>query len=120
MPLESLIDFCPASEWLSKEKITTNNPLVLTINFDQIYKLSRMVYIPRSRDHKGHVLKIRIAISKDGLNYSEWSEPYDWNDDAKNKVIGLRDVVAKSIKLHITDAVDGVVSGKELLFFKAK
>ena len=38
----------------------------------------------------------------------------------KNKVIGLRDVVAKSIKLHITDAVDGVVSGKELLFFKAK
>lgn len=120
MPLVSLIDFCPASEWLSKEKITTNNPLILTINFDQIYKLSRMVYIPRSRDHKGHILKIRIAISKDGLNYSEWSAPYDWNDDAKNKVIGLRDVVAKSIKLHITDAVDGVVSGKELLFFKAK
>ena len=38
----------------------------------------------------------------------------------KNKVIGLRDVVAKAIKLRILATSDNLASGKEILFFMAK
>ena len=44
----------------------------------------------------------------------------NWPNDAKNKVIGLRDVVAKSIKLRILATSDNLASGKEVLFFMAK
>ena len=79
-----------------------------------------MVYVPRSRDRKGHILRAQIAISQDGENYSDYSDSYNWPNDAKNKVIGLRDVVAKSIKLKILASSDNLASAKEILFFIAK
>lgn len=120
MPVQNLVDHTLASEWLTKEKFSKDNELVLTFNFDQAYKLSRMVYVPRSRDRKGHILRAQIAISKDGENYSDYSESYNWPNDAKNKVIGLRDVVAKSIKLKVLASDDNLASAKEILFFVAK
>lgn len=118
--LSNLVDHSLASEWITKDKIGAEDPLELTFTFDQAYKLSRMVYVPRSRDRKGHILRAQIAISTDGENYSSWSDEYNWPNDAKNKVIGLRDVVAKSIKLRILKTNDDYVSAKEILFFIAK
>ncbi|GBG05252.1 DUF5110 domain-containing protein [Lactobacillus rodentium] len=120
MPLTNLVDHSLASEWLVNDKVSEDQPLELTFTFDQAYKLSRMVYVPRSRDRKGHILRAQIAISTDGENYSNWSDDYNWPNDAKNKVIGLRDVVAKSIKLRILKTSDDNVSAKEILFFVAK
>lgn len=120
LPLNNLVDHSLASEWITKDKIDQENPLELTFTFDQAYKLSRMVYVPRSRDRKGHILRAQISISTDGENYSSWSDDYNWPNDAKNKVIGLRDVVAKSIKMRILKTNDDYVSGKEILFFIAK
>ena len=120
LPVENLTDLKLASEWLSKDQITKDSPLDLTFNFKHIYKLSRMVYVPRSRDRIGHVLRVQVAISKDGENFSDFSKEINWPNDAKNKVIGLRDVVAKSIKLRILATSDNLASGKEVLFFMAK
>ncbi|WP_297819141.1 DUF5110 domain-containing protein [uncultured Lactobacillus sp.] len=120
MPVQNLVDHTLASEWLTKEEFSKDKELVLTFNFDQAYKLSRMVYVPRSRDRKGHILRAQIAISQDGENYSDYSDSYNWPNDAKNKVIGLRDVVAKSIKLKILASSDNLASAKEILFFIAK
>lgn len=119
-PLSNLIDLRLGSEWLTQEKMTDDKHLELTFTFDHIYKLSRMVYIPRSRDHKGHILRAQVAISKDGENYSDYSKEYNWPNDAKNKVIGMRDVMAKSIKLRVLLSTDGLASAKEILFFVAK
>ena len=118
--LANLVDHSLASEWITKTQISPDNPLELTFTFDQAYKLSRMVYVPRSRDRKGHILRAQIAVSSDGENYSDWSDEYNWPNDAKNKVIGLRDVVSKSIKLRILKTNDDYVSAKEILFFIAK
>lgn len=120
MPVTNLVDHSLASEWLTKEKLNNEKPLELTFDFDQAYKLSRMVYVPRSRDRSGHLLRVQIAVSKDGENFSEWSKDYNWPNDAKNKVIGLRDVVAKTIKLRILATSDQLASAKETLFFIAK
>ena len=119
-PLSNLVDLRLGSEWLTQEKITDDKYLELTFSFDHIYKLSRMVYVPRSRDHKGHILRAQVAISKDGENYSDYSKEYNWPNDAKNKVIGMRDVMAKSIKLRVLLSTDGLASAKEILFFVAK
>ncbi|MBP2057455.1 alpha-glucosidase (family GH31 glycosyl hydrolase) [Lactobacillus colini] len=119
-PLSNLVDLRLGSEWLTQEKITDEKHLELTFSFDHAYKLSRMVYIPRSRDHKGHILRAQVAISKDGENYSDYSKEYNWPNDAKNKVIGMRDVIAKSIKLRVLLSTDGLASAKEILFFVAK
>ncbi len=120
MPVQNLVDHTLASEWLTKEEFSKDKELVLTFTFDQAYKLSRMVYVPRSRDRKGHILRAQIAISKDGENFSEYSDNYNWPNDSKNKVIGLRDVVAKTIKLKILASSDNLASAKEILFFVAK
>ena len=64
--------------------------------------------------------RVQVAISKDGENFSDFSKEINWPNDAKNKVIGLRDVVAKAIKLRILATSDNLASGKEILFFMAK
>lgn len=120
MSANNLVDHSLASEWLTKESLSKEEPLELTFDFDQVQKLSRMVYVPRSRDRRGHLLRVQIAVSPDGETYSDWSDEFNWPNDSKNKVIGLRDVVAKSVKLRILASQDDVASAKEILFFLAK
>lgn len=119
-PLSNLTDLRLGSEWVTSEKLDADHPLELTFTFDNLYKLSRMVYIPRSRDHKGHLLRVQYAISKDGEHFEDFSKEFNWPNDAKNKVIGMRDLSAKAVKLRILLTTDGYASAKEIFFFTAK
>ncbi len=120
-PLSNLIDFTTASDWLSAQSADPKKGsyLELTFTFDQAYTLSRMLYVPRAIDRLGHFLRLQVAISKDGQTFSEFSDPYNWPNDSKNKVIGLRDVTARSIKLRVLASVEERGSAREIVFFKA-
>lgn len=62
-------------------------------------------------------LRVQVAISKDGENFSDFSKEINWPNDAKNKVIGLRDVVAKSIKLRILATSDNLASERSSILY---
>lgn len=121
-PLAYLTDLLKASDWLTGEAADPAHEhyLELTFKFDQAYRLSRMVYVPRSIDRRGHLLRVQIAWSKDGQTFTDYSDAYNWPNDAKNKVIGLRDVVAQTVKLRVLASQDNLGSAREIFFFKSK
>lgn len=112
-------DMLPASEWRTANKLT-NEGLTLTFNFTQEEELSRMVYLPRTVDQVGRIIKASLAISKDGIHFEPYRDEINWPNDPKNKVVGLRDVKAKAIQMHITESSDGLVAAKQFYFFKPK
>lgn len=119
-PLEYLTDLKPASEWQTEQAISLDNPLILTFTFNDIEKLSRMSFVPRNIDHSGDPTDISLAISNDGVNYTTYAEHLQWKADSKNKVIGLRDVRAKSVKLTIYQSSGPIIAAREVIFFRAK
>ncbi|WEV43771.1 discoidin domain-containing protein [Lactobacillus sp. ESL0684] len=119
-PLQYLTDLKLASEWQTNTVATKEKPLQLTFTFKDIEKLSRMVLVPRNIDHNGNPTDISIAISTDEVNYTTYAEHIHWKADSKNKVVGLRDVRAKSLRLTIHEASGAIVAAKEIEFFRAK
>ena len=89
-----------------------------------IFMMLFAVNVNASTNVKVKNIKIEdVSVTvKDTISYNEEVKvTYTINpNDAKNKVIGLRDVVAKSIKLRILATSDNLASGKEVLFFMAK
>ena len=121
-PLSHLTDFIEASSWLTQQKADPQNGhfLELTFTFDQVERLSRMVYQPRPISAAGRFLQVQLAISTTDNTFSDFGPVYTWHNDVKNKVIGLRDVAAKAIKLRVLDSVDQLGAAQAILFFKAK
>lgn len=121
-PLSYLTDLLTASSWLTAEAADPKAGQYEELTFDlgANTPLSRMVYVPRSVDRRGHLLRVQIATSPDGEHFGDWSEAYNWPNDAKNKVIGLRDVTARAIKLRVLASEDNLASAKEIFFFKKK
>lgn len=121
-PLDYLTDLLTASSWLTATPADPDHGHYeeLTFDFGEKINLSRMVYVPRSVDRRGHLLRVQIATSTDGENFSDWSQEYNWPNDAKNKVIGLRDVTAQAIKLRVLASQDNLASAKEIFFFRKK
>ena len=112
-------DMLLASEWRTADKMT-NDGLTLTFNFAKEEELSRMVYLPRTVDQVGRITKASLAISKDGIHFELYRNEINWPNDPKNKVVGLRDVKAKAIQMHITESSDGLIAAKQFYFFKPK
>ncbi|WP_251716562.1 TIM-barrel domain-containing protein [Lactobacillus agrestimuris] len=119
-PLEYLTDLKLASEWESTDTFDESNPLVLTFNFNDIEKLSRMTFVPRNINHDGDPIEVGIEISKDGQDFKPYGDRYTWKADSKNKVIGLRDVVARAIRLTVYKSSGNFVGAKEVMFFRDK
>ncbi|GAA3638222.1 glycoside hydrolase family 31 protein [Lactobacillus hamsteri] len=119
-PLSYLTDLKLASEWEVKDKFDETKPLTLTFNFEKEEKLSRMAFVPRNIDHDGDPIEVGMEISKDGNEFKPYGDRYTWKADAKNKVIGLRDVTAKAIRLTVYKSSGSTVAGKEVMFFKDK
>lgn len=92
----------------------------LTFNFEQVEKLSRMTYTPRTIDYAGRITGVKVETSLDGQTFTPYSESFTWNPDTKIKVIGLRDVSAKAIRLTILSTTEHKISGKEVTFYKPK
>lgn len=118
-PASYATDLLLASQWESEDKLTDENN-VLTFEFPNVEHLSRMVYVPNSINESGRILKLQLSISTDGVNFEKFGETTEWTNDPKNKVIGLRDVVAKAIKLKILQTTDDYVSAKEFYFFRPR
>lgn len=118
-PSSYATDLLLASEWITSDKLNEENN-TLTFVFPEVEDLSRLVYIPRSIDETGRILKAKVSVSSDGTNFEPHGDIITWSNDAKNKVIGLRDVHAKAIKLEILQTSDGLVAGKEFYFFRPK
>lgn len=119
-PVNYLTDLKLASEWQTAEAFDEKKPLVLTFTFNEAEHLSRMAFVPRNIDHEGIPLTVGIELSKDGVNFEPYGQNLDWKADAKNKVVGLRDVTAKAVRLTVYKSSGPIVAGKEVLFFKAK
>ncbi|WP_127345502.1 TIM-barrel domain-containing protein [Lactobacillus amylolyticus] len=119
-PIKYLTDLKLASEWETKDQFDENKPLTLTFAFEDVEKLSRMAFIPRNIDRQGTPVEVGIEISTDGQNFKPYGEHINWKADAKNKVIGLRDVSAKAIRMTVYKSSGPLVAGKEVLFFRAK
>ncbi|BDR61127.1 TIM-barrel domain-containing protein [Lactobacillus xylocopicola] len=141
-PLSYLTDLKLASEWQTEEAATPDHPLELTFTFEQVEKLSRIVFVPRNLDHSGDPTEVSIAISEDGINYTPYafaqkqaqedadstsqenytaySDQLQWKADSKNKVVGLRDVQAKAVRLTVYQSSGPIVAAREIFFYRAK
>lgn len=119
-PLSYLTDLKLASEWKTLDDVSEINPLKLTFTFNKAENLSRMAFVPRNIDHDSDPIEVGVEISTDGENFKPYGERLTWKADSKNKVIGLRDVVAKAIRLIVYKSSGNKVAGREVLFFRDK
>ncbi|WP_207763439.1 discoidin domain-containing protein, partial [Lactobacillus apis] len=119
-PLDYLTDLKLASEWQTSEPVSPEHPLELTFKFSDVEKLSRMAFVPRNIDHEGDPTEISLAVSTDNENYHVYADHVTWKADSKNKVIGLRDVRAKSVRLTVYRSSGPMVAAREIIFYRAK
>ena len=92
----------------------------MTFKFSDVEKLSRMAFVPRNIDHEGDPTEISLAVSTDNENYHVYADHVTWKADSKNKVIGLRDVRAKSVRLTVYRSSGPMVAAREIIFYRAK
>ena len=119
-PVKYLTDLKLASEWQIKDKFDEEKPLTLVFRFDKIEKLSRMAFVPRNLDRNANPVEVGIELSNDGHTFKPYGERYTWKADAKNKVIGLRNVSAKAIRMTVYKSSGSSIAGKEVIFFREK
>ena len=119
-PVKYLTDLKLASEWQIKDKFDEEKPLTLVFRFDKIEKLSRMAFVPRNLDRNANPVEVEIELSNDGHTFKPYGERYTWKADAKNKVIGLRNVSAKAIRMTVYKSSGSSIAGKEVIFFREK
>ena len=116
--LTRLFDFEEGEIWHTRYNVNAL-PFDLIMDLKTFNQLDKFHYLPRDNAGNGNVMRGTVAYSFDKENWTEVGE-FTWQRNNETKVFAFKDQPsARYVKLHITDAVGGYGSGKELYVFKA-
>ncbi|MGK0647491.1 discoidin domain-containing protein, partial [Enterococcus faecalis] len=90
--LKKLTDKDVSTGWHTNWSTGIANPSdgnFLSLKFDlgAEYQMDKIEYLPRDNAGNGNILQLEYRTSKDGANWTEFSEPINWKQDALTKTI---------------------------------
>ncbi len=116
--IQHLFDFDEKSTWHTSWNNNKAVPFDVEINLGSVNQLDKLHYLGREDAGNGTLLKGTIAISMDRKTWTD-AGSFDWAKDGTVKVLAFTDhPTARYVKLHVTEAVGGFGSGRQLYIFK--
>ncbi|EOL43605.1 TIM-barrel domain-containing protein [Enterococcus caccae] len=121
--LKHLTDKDLSSGWHTNWSTGIANPNsgnFLTLKFDlgAEFQMDKIEYLPRENAGNGNILQLQYRISKDGVNWTEFSAPISWKQDALIKTIETKDQIYRFVEMKVLKSVGNFGSGREMLFYK--
>ena len=116
--IHQLFDFDEKTTWHTAWNQPNATPFDVELNLGSVNQLDKLQYLGREDAGNGTLLKGTVAVSMDRKTWTEVGT-FDWAKDATTKVLELPDhPTARYVRLHVTEAVGGFGSGRELYVFK--
>lgn len=116
--INQLFDFDEKSTWHTAWNNPKAVPFDVELNLGSVNQLDKLQYLGREDAGNGTLLKGSIAVSMDRKTWTEVGT-FDWAKDATVKELTLVEhPTARYVRLHVTEAVGGFGSGRELYIFK--
>ena len=121
--LKKLTDKDLSTGWHTNWSTGIANPSdgnFLTLKFDlgAEYQMDKIEYLPRDNAGNGNILQLQYRTSKDGANWTEFSEPINWKQDALTKTIETKEQAYRFVEMKVLKSVGNFGSGREMLFYK--
>lgn len=116
--LQRLFDFDESDPMWHTKYSETAVPFDLVMDLGTVNTLDRLHYLPRSNAGNGNILRGQVAWSMDRKNWHEAGD-FVWERNAEVKVFTFDgQPTARYVRLHVTEAVGGFGSGREIYLFK--
>ena len=116
--IHQLFDFDEKTTWHTAWNKPNATPFDVELNLGSVNQLDKLQYLGREDAGNGTLLKGTVAVSMDRKTWTEVGT-FDWAKDATTKVLELPEhPTARYLRLHVTEAVGGFGSGRELYVFK--
>ena len=116
--IHQLFDFDEKTTWHTAWNQPNATPFDVELNLGSVNQLDKLQYLGREDAGNGTLLKGTVAVSMDRKTWTEVGT-FDWAKDATTKVLELPEhPTARYLRLHVTEAVGGFGSGRELYVFK--
>lgn len=121
--LKKLTDKDLSTGWHTNWSTGIANPSdgnFLSLKFDlgAEYQMDKIEYLPRDNAGNGNILQLQYRTSKDGANWTEFSEPINWKQDALTKTIETKEQAYRFVEMKVLKSVGNFGSGREMLFYK--
>ncbi|HAP3843559.1 TPA: DUF5110 domain-containing protein [Enterococcus faecalis] len=121
--LKKLTDKDLSTGWHTNWSTGIANPSdgnFLSLKFDlgAEYQMDKIEYLPRDNAGNGNILQLQYRTSKDGANWTEFSEPINWKQDALTKTIETKDQAYRFVEMKVLKSVGNFGTGREMLFYK--
>ena len=116
--VQKLFDFDTKTMWHSEWGKGDAIPCDLTVDLRSVNRLDRFEYLPREDAGNGTLLEGTVSYSKDRQT---WSKPvgFTWDRSGDTKTFRFEgNPEARYVRLHITKAVGGFASGREMYIYK--
>ncbi len=93
-------------------------PFDIVMDLGSFNRLDRFDYLPRHDAGNGTITAGSVAISENGTDWTELGD-FKWQRSSDTKTFGFDgQPLVRYIKMHVTEAVGGFGSGRELFVFK--
>lgn len=116
--INQLFDFDEKSIWHTAWNNPDAVPFDMVMNLGSVNQLDKLHYLGRDDAGNGTLLKGSVAVSMDRKTWTEVAT-FDWERNNETKVLEFPDrPTARYVRLHVTEAVGGFGSGRELYVFK--
>lgn len=116
--IHQLFDFDEKTTWHTAWNQPNATPFDVELNLGSVNQLDKLQYLGRQDAGNGTLLKGTVAVSMDRKTWTEVGT-FDWAKDATVKVLELPEhPTARYVRLHVTEAVGGFGSGRELYVFR--
>ena len=116
--INQLFDYDEKTTWHTAWNKPNATPFDVELNLGSVNQLDKLQYLGREDAGNGTLLKGTVAVSMDRKTWTEVGT-FDWAKDATTKVLELPEhPTARYLRLHVTEAVGGFGSGRELYVFK--
>lgn len=115
--VQNLFDGDEASGWHTDWSLNAI-PFTMEIDLKTVNTLEKMEYVPRKVGANGILMKGKISVSTDKINWKDMGE-FSWTPNNANKIFEFKNNPSvRFIKIDVSEAVGNFGSGQEMYIYK--
>jgi hypothetical protein len=103
--------------WVTRYDLSQPLPQSVTITFDKLYDIDKVVYWPRTGGGNGNITAYNLYLSNDGKEFYKVASG-EWKPDDSAKPVTFPRTNALGVKLEAVSGVGGWASASEIQVFK--
>ena len=114
---DNTVDGVMEGLWSTRYDLSQPLPQSVTITFDKIYDINKVVYWPRTGGGNGNITAYNLYLSNDGKEFHKVASG-TWKPDASGKPITFPHTNALCVKLEAVSGEGGWATASEIQVFK--